>query len=156
MKNFLKIFTLLLILSFFVGSFALAKPCCLEDGKPAGDDALHSDEAACMKLNPGKMTWICKETKTTSKTVSLTNPLGGDVTPQTFIGRIINAILGIIGSVSLVMFVFGGITMLTSMGNPEKMTKAKGILVGAILGLIIVFTSYALVRFVIQDMIGAK
>lgn len=96
------------------------------------------------------------DSTTGGATVSLDNPLGQDVTPQTLIGRVINALLGIIGSVALVMFVYGGITMLTSMGSPEKMGQAKGILVGAILGLIIVFASYALVNFVIGDMIGAK
>ena len=36
--------------------------------------------------------------------VCLTNPLGTGVTPQIFIGKIIKAILGIVGSLALVMF----------------------------------------------------
>ena len=36
--------------------------------------------------------------------VCLDNPLGTDVTPQIFIGKIIKAILGIVGSLALVMF----------------------------------------------------
>jgi len=36
--------------------------------------------------------------------VCLDNPLGTGVTPQIFIGKIIKAILGIVGSLALVMF----------------------------------------------------
>ena len=40
----------------------------------------------------------------TGATVKLKNPLGENVTPQIFIGKIIKAILGIVGSLALVMF----------------------------------------------------
>jgi hypothetical protein len=47
-------------------------------------------------------------------------------------------ILGIVGSLTLLMFVYGGVMMLISSGNSEQVTKAKGILMAAIIGLIIV------------------
>lgn len=82
--------------------------------------------------------------------VSLTSPIGKDVTPQVFIGRIINAALGIVGSLALLMFVYGGFVWLTSAGSADKVGKGKNILVWATIGLATIFLSYAAVRFVIS------
>lgn len=61
-------------------------------------------------------------------------------------------ILGIVGSLTLLMFVYGGIMMLISSGNSEQVTKAKGILMAAIIGLIIVFASYTIIQFVMSSL----
>jgi len=58
-------------------------------------------------------------------------------------------ILGIIGSVTLLMFVYGGIMFLISGGSSEKVTKAKDIIKAAVIGLIIVFSSYLIIKFVL-------
>ena len=87
--------------------------------------------------------------------VTLTNPLGTGVTPQIFIGRIIKAILGIVGSLALVMFIYGGFNWMTAAGNAEKVEKGKQILLWATIGLIVIFTSYALVRFVLYNVVQA-
>ncbi|MDD5031676.1 MAG: pilin [Patescibacteria group bacterium] len=84
--------------------------------------------------------------------VCLDNPLTGNqssISPQVFIGRIINAILGIVGSLALAMFIYGGFTWMTAAGNSEKVEKGKQILLWATIGLVVIFTSYALVRFVL-------
>ena len=81
----------------------------------------------------------------------LTNPLGEGATPQILIGRMINAVLGLVGSLALVMFIYGGFTWMLSAGNQEKVQKGKNILIWASLGLIIIFTAYALVKFVFSS-----
>ena len=90
--------------------------------------------------------------------VNLTNPLGGegDDAPSVnkIIGRVINAVLGVIGSLALLMFVYGGITWMTSSGSPEKVKKGKDIIIWSVIGLAVIFFSYALVNFVIYDIIG--
>ena len=91
----------------------------------------------------------------TSGTVSLDNPLGSGTTPQGLIGRVINAVLGIVGSLALAMFIYGGLVWMMAAGNNEKVQKGKDILIWATIGLVIIFASYALVNFVIKDMIGA-
>ena len=88
-------------------------------------------------------------------TVCLDNPLGADVTPQTFIGGVIRAILGIVGSLALALFIYGGFLWMTAAGNAEQVAKGKNTLIWATLGLIIIFSSYALVRFVIYEVIQA-
>ena len=79
----------------------------------------------------------------------LTNPLW-KVTPQVLIGKVINAILGMVGSIALLMFVYGGFLWLTAGGNPEQIKKGKDVLVWASIGLVVIFTSYALVHFIIK------
>lgn len=80
----------------------------------------------------------------------LQNPLGNINTPAELIGRILNAGFGIVGSLALVMFVYGGITWMTSSGNPEKVKKGRDVLIWAAIGLFIVFSAYALVRVVLS------
>jgi hypothetical protein len=82
-------------------------------------------------------------------TVKLDNPLSVD-SPTILIGRIIDSILGIVGSLALLMFVFGGLTWMTSSGNQEKVKKGRDIIVWSAIGLAIIFMSYALTRFVLS------
>lgn len=57
-------------------------------------------------------------------------------------------ILGIVGSLTLLMFVYGGFILLTSAGSNEKVGEAKKIITAAVIGLIIVFSSAMIIRFV--------
>jgi len=95
---------------------------------------------------------------TNSGTIKLDNPLGdSNPNPQQLIGKIINAVLGIVGSLALAMFIYGGFTWMLAGGNSEAVTKGKNILIWATLGLVVIFTSYALVHFVIfQGLLGTK
>lgn len=72
-----------------------------------------------------------------------------------------NWILGIVGSLTLVMFIYGGLLFLTSSGSSEQVSKAKKVLIAAIIGLAIVFASYLIIKFVlgslgIDDWSGTK
>lgn len=84
----------------------------------------------------------------------LINPLGEGTTTNTLIGRIINALLGIVGSIALLMFVYGGFMWLTSGGAEDKIKKGKETLVWASLGLVIIFSAYALLNFVLTRALG--
>jgi len=87
--------------------------------------------------------------------VTIKNPLGDTIkTPQQFIGKIISAALGIVGSIALAMFIYGGFTWMTSGGNSQSVEKGKNTLIWAAIGLVIIFTSYSLVKFVLKG-IGA-
>lgn len=82
----------------------------------------------------------------------LPNPLGtSDV--STLVARIINIILGLVGVLALVMFIYGGIMWMTSGGNEQKIKKGKDTLVWATLGLAIIFFSYAMVNFVLETIL---
>ena len=87
-------------------------------------------------------------------TVSLDNPLGTTNTPQALIGRAISAILGLVGSLALIMFIYGGFLWMTSAGNEKKVSQGRDILMWSTIGLIVIFSSYALVKFVLSDFLG--
>ena len=61
-------------------------------------------------------------------------------------------ILGIVGSLALLAFVAGGLMMMLSAGNPEWVTRGKQTLIGAVVGLTIVFTSYAIIQLVFTSL----
>ncbi|MEK7459305.1 MAG: pilin [Patescibacteria group bacterium] len=82
-----------------------------------------------------------------STTVTLYNPLGSsdeDSDIRIILGRVIKGFLSIIGSIALLMFVYGGTLWLTSAGNPEFIKKGKDIIVWSILGLGVIFSAYAI------------
>lgn len=81
----------------------------------------------------------------------LTNPLGSISTPQALIGKIINSVLGVVGSLALLMFVYGGLTWMTSSGSQEKVKKGRDIIVWSAIGLAIIFASYGLVRILLNS-----
>lgn len=81
---------------------------------------------------------------------ALINPLGANVTLEGFIGRLIKALLGLSGSVALLMFVWGGFQYLWSGGDPKKVDKGKETLKNAVLGIVIIFFSYTLVTALIK------
>jgi len=66
--------------------------------------------------------------------------------------RIGEFIFSIIGSVAFVMFVYGGITVVTSFGNAEKVKKGYGILTAALIGLVIAFSAYILVEYILDTL----
>jgi membrane associated rhomboid family serine protease len=61
-------------------------------------------------------------------------------------------ILGIVGSLTLLMFIYGGLMFLISGGSSDKVGQAKKILTAAVIGLLIVFASYIIIQFVLKAM----
>ncbi len=61
-------------------------------------------------------------------------------------------ILGIVGSLALLMVVIGGGMFLISGGSPEKIAKGKKVIVSAFIGLAIVFTSYIIIEFILEGL----
>lgn len=84
----------------------------------------------------------------------LGDPLGlpKDKPAQALIGKVINAALGIVGSLALLMFIYGGFTWMLASGNAEAVTKGRNILIWATVGLVIIFSAYALVKFVFSGL----
>lgn len=62
---------------------------------------------------------------------------------------VIELLLGLSGSVMLIMIVYGGFLWLTSGGNSSQIDKGKKVLVGAFIGLVIVFVAYTAVEFIL-------
>lgn len=59
-------------------------------------------------------------------------------------------LFSIIAGLAFVFFVYGGITMIASFGNSEKVMHGKKVLVAAVIGLVITFSAYMLVGFIVK------
>ncbi len=64
--------------------------------------------------------------------------------------QITNTILYVVGIISVVMLIIGGVKYLVSGGDAKKVTEAKNTVLYAIIGLIIALLSFAIVNFVIS------
>ena len=70
--------------------------------------------------------------------------------PATLIKTIVNVLLFIIGAISVIMIIIGGIMYTTSAGDSGQITKAKNTIMYAVIGLVIAFLAFAIVNFVIS------
>ncbi|MFH0779475.1 MAG: LamG-like jellyroll fold domain-containing protein [Parcubacteria group bacterium] len=68
------------------------------------------------------------------------------------IGNIIRYILGFLGVIAICLVLYGGFLYMTSGGNQEQVTKAKKVLIDAVIGLIIIFSAYAIASYVINKL----
>jgi hypothetical protein len=83
----------------------------------------------------------------------LCNPLHVTTVPA-LVSNILTIAIGMIGAMSLLIFIYGGLIWLTSAGEAGKIKEGKDAMKWAVIGLVIVFTSYALVSFVIKALTG--
>ncbi len=82
--------------------------------------------------------------------ITLTNPLAGVTTPEQFIGRIIQGVLGLVGVVTLVMFLWGGFIWLFSFGEPERVKKGLNTMLWTGAGLVTIFGSTVVIRWFLK------
>jgi len=68
---------------------------------------------------------------------------------------VVNVLLGFLGILAIIIILYGGFVWLTSAGNEEKVGQAKKIITAGIIGLVIIFISYAVATFVITQLITA-
>ncbi|MBI2037895.1 MAG: hypothetical protein HYT15_03115 [Candidatus Magasanikbacteria bacterium] len=61
--------------------------------------------------------------------------------------NVVNYLFGIVGALALLFFIYGGFTLILSRGNAEQTKKGTEIITAAIIGLVVVFGAYMLVRF---------
>ena len=65
--------------------------------------------------------------------------------------RILETFTFIIGAVSVLMIIIGGIRYVTSNGESNQITSAKNTIIYALAGLVVAMLAYALVHFVISN-----
>ena len=86
----------------------------------------------------------------------------GTGTPTTLFGgegsvftTVVNVLLFVIGAISVLMLIYGGIRYTTSAGNAASVTAAKNTIMYAIIGLIIAFLAFAIVNWVLGSLPSA-
>jgi len=72
---------------------------------------------------------------------------------STIVGTVIQALLGLLGVIFLVLILYAGYNWMIARGEEEKVEKAKDTLTRATIGLIITVGAYAISYFVIDKLI---
>ena len=68
--------------------------------------------------------------------------LGGNIS------TIINYFLGLLGLVAVGFLIYAGVLMVTAGGSDEQVTKARKIIMYAVIGIVIILLSYTIITFV--------
>ncbi len=79
----------------------------------------------------------------------------GNQDPRLTAAKLIRAGLGFLGVIAVCILLYAGWTWMTARGNEEKVEKAKRILKAATIGLVIIVASFAIVSFILSQLIGA-
>lgn len=69
--------------------------------------------------------------------------------------KITNAALFLIGAISVLMLIYGGVRYTLSAGDSKAVTDAKNTILYAIIGIIVALLAYAIVNFVLGQLITA-
>ena len=72
------------------------------------------------------------------------------------ITTIINAVVGVLSLICVVVIIIGGVNYMTSSGDTAKVKKAKDTILYGIIGLIVCVLAFAIVNFVIAKIITAS
>lgn len=78
----------------------------------------------------------------------------GDATPTDIAARIINWILGLLTLIAVSLMVYAGMIWMVAGGNEEKVGTAKEILKGALIGVIVILTSYGVTNYVFENLVA--
>jgi len=78
-----------------------------------------------------------------------------NVTPAVIAGNIIYAMLGLLGIIFVVLTIYAGFLWMTAQGNEEQISKAKKMLVNAVIGLVIIMAAWSITAFVLYNLSSA-
>lgn len=63
---------------------------------------------------------------------------------------VVQILLGFLGIVAVIIILYGGYLYMTSEGEPDKIDKAKKVIINAVIGLAIILSAFAIVTYVIN------
>lgn len=77
------------------------------------------------------------------------NIVGGETDARAFITKILKFSLTFLGIICVVFIIYGGFLYITSAGEEDHAKKGKTIIIYCIIGLVIIFASFAIVNSVL-------
>ena len=67
--------------------------------------------------------------------------------------NIINAVVGVLALVCVIVIIIGGVNYMTSSGDAGKVKKAKDTILYGVIGLVVCVLAFAIVNFVITNIL---
>ncbi len=141
-KLLFSIFLSIIVLLPFYSMQIVRAVDCTAPGVPVG----------CVPKDPEPGTGNCSFDKDSNK---LCNPLP-DKNVEDLIVRGLKYILGIIGTLAVVMIVIAGFRMVTSQGNEHAVGAAKKTITWAVIGLLVAFLAYSAVAIIQNALVNSK
>ena len=117
-------------------------------------DATDAEKATVTDLKNLSVGTDGKVSGATFSSVAQCNMNGNDLKGSNLMDTVnttINVILGVLGIVAVVIIILGGVSYVTSAGDPGKVKKAKDTILYGIIGLIIALLAYAIVNFILSS-----
>jgi type IV secretion system pilin len=74
----------------------------------------------------------------------------GSTLPQ-ILGNVADTLIFIIGAVSVIMIIVGGLRYVISNGDPKNASAAKDTILYAVIGVVVSIAAFAIVKFVITN-----
>jgi len=140
-------FSLLILLLLVVSSPALADPLPGD----AGPEPVPGDTGP--EVVPGDKPDVKKQAPSGGSDLELPDFLNlKKQDPNILINRVIKTIVGVVGSLALAVFVYGGILWMTSAGNEKRVTDGKNAMLWAVIGLVVIFFAYTIVSFILMKL----
>ncbi len=111
-----------------------------------------SAAVAAANLNTSGAVLALEKMKTGVTSVNPGTPasIENDILP-----RAVNVLLFVIGALSVIMIIYGGIRYVTSGGDQGAITSAKNTIMYSVVGLVVAILAYAIVNFVIARLTTA-
>ena len=75
----------------------------------------------------------------------------GETAAMNIVGGIINVALSLIGIIFFILMLWAGIRWMTSQGNEEMIKEAKNTIRTAIIGIVVVFSSFLITNFILNQ-----
>ncbi|MBI5728394.1 MAG: hypothetical protein HY984_01420 [Candidatus Magasanikbacteria bacterium] len=69
---------------------------------------------------------------------------------RTVSGRVIQSALLLVGLAFFILMVYGGFQWMTARGNEDQITKARNIVIAAVIGIAVILGAYAITNFVVN------
>ncbi len=69
---------------------------------------------------------------------------------------LIRIVMGFLGLVAVVIILIGGFKWMTAAGNEDKVGEAKKMIVAGIIGLVVILFAFAIVSFVVSQLVNAS
>lgn len=76
-----------------------------------------------------------------------------DDSPEELVKNIVNTLLFLVGAISVIMIIVGGIMYATSSGDAGRVTLAKNTVTYAVIGVVVSFIALAIVQFVVSRIV---
>jgi len=72
------------------------------------------------------------------------------LTAEVVVHNVLNIMYFLLGVIAVIVIIVAGITYSTSSGNQASITKAKNMILYAVIGIVVVISAYAITNFIID------